>query len=246
MKNFLIDIGNSAIKTCTANFGSLSVGRVSRHEYDKRFFIREFEHHIKSESSYEVFARVGISLLDKNLRKPISRVIRKYFDQDPYFIGPDSRLPFKLQYSKTIGSDRLCSSSAAKCLSDNITLLTIDFGTATTYTVINKSKLIGGMISPGVGTSYSSLISKTTLPETILRFPKSPISSNTQDNISGGVLYQSLYSTERFIEEIRKKFGDTFVFCTGGFSKLIKSKTELINKLDRNLVLKGINIIISK
>jgi type III pantothenate kinase len=246
MKNFLIDIGNSAIKTCTAEYGSLSLSKVTRNEYDKKEFVRTFESSLRKSLQTENIKCVGISLLDRKLSEPIRKIIRKLFGLEPLFISTESKLPFQIRYANTIGSDRLCSSAAAFMLSKSKTILIIDFGTATTYTVINNSKLIGGMISPGVGTSYNSLISNTNLPVADLKFPKNQISSDTPDNISGGVLYQSLYTTERFINETFKNFGETHVFCTGGYSKLIMSKTALINKLDRNLVLKGINIIISR
>lgn len=246
MKNFLIDIGNSAIKTCIAEFGSLSLSKVTRNEYDKKEFVKTFENSLRKSLQTENIKCVGISLLDRKLSEPIRKIIRKLFGLEPLFISTESKLPFQIRYANTIGSDRLCSSAAAFMLSKSKTILTIDFGTATTYTVINNSKLIGGMISPGVGTSYNSLISNTNLPVADLKFPKNQISSDTPDNISGGVLYQSLYTTERFINETFKNFGETHVFCTGGYSKLIMSKTALINKLDRNLVLKGINIIISR
>ena len=245
MKNFLIDIGNSAIKTCTAVYGSMSVSKVTRIGYEKKDFIKTFESSLKISARVDKIERVGISLLDRKLSEPIRKIIIKIFGLEPSFIGTESQLPFQLGYAKTIGSDRLCSSAAAFMLSKSKTILTIDFGTATTFTVTNNSKLIGGMISPGVGTLYNSLISNTNLPVAVLKFPRNQISSNTPENISGGVLYQSLYATERFIEETFRKFGDTHVFCTGGYSKLIKNKTVLIDKLDRSLVLKGINIIIS-
>ena len=245
MKNFLIDIGNSAIKTCTAEYGSMSVSKVTRIGYEKKDFIKTFENSLKISARVENIKCVGISLLNKKLSEPIRKIIIKIFGLEPSFIGTESILPFQLGYAKTIGSDRLCSSAAAFMLSKYKTILTIDFGTATTYTVINNSKLIGGMISPGIGTSYNSLISNTNLPVADLKFPKNQISSNTAENISGGVLYQSLYTTERFIEETVRKFGDTHVFSTGGYSELIKSRTAMIDKIDRSLVLKGINIIIS-
>jgi pantothenate kinase type III len=60
------------------------------------------------------------------------------------------------------------------------------------------------------------------------------------------VLFQSLFLVERFISETKRKYKDLYVIATGGFSKTIKSKTKLINWTDSNLVLKGINIIISQ
>ena len=246
MKNLLIDIGNSSIKSSTAEIGCAQIGSVKRNDYCKTDFLNEFENHLSIYNDDKEVQLAGISLLDKSKINPISEIVKKIFNVTPVFIGTDSLLPFELNYENSIGSDRLCSSTCAFFKSKSDTILTIDFGTATTYTVVHKKVLIGGMISPGIGTSYKALISRTTLPESDLTFPESPVSNKTSENISGGVLYQSLYATEKYIETIKKSFGSAFVICTGGFSSLIMSRASMIDEHDPNLVLAGINLIISK
>lgn len=246
MKNLLIDIGNSAIKSAIAEQGYMQIARVERKEYNKKSLLKEFDDHVRKYIDDKDIVQAGISVLDKVLVFPLERIMKRHFGFSPTFIGPESKLPFDLLYEKTIGSDRLCSSTSAYFKTKSDTILTIDFGTATTYTVIHKKELIGGMISPGIGTSYNALISKTALPESKLRFPKSPVSRKTLENIAGGVLFQSLYTTERYIEEISETYGETFVICTGGFSSMIMNKTDKIDKRDNTLVLEGINLIISQ
>ncbi len=245
MKNLLIDIGNSAFKSATAKQRSMHIGKVERSDYKKKSILKDFEDHVSRYKTDNSIDHAGISLLDKSQMIHVERIMKRCFGFAPVFVSTESNLPFDLLYEKTIGSDRLCSSTSAFFKTESDTILTIDFGTATTYTVVHKKVLIGGMISPGIGTSYHALISKTTLPDSKLRFPKSPVSKKTIENISGGVLFQSLYTTERYIEELKETFGETYVICTGGYSSIIFDKTDNIDMLDRNLVLTGINLIIS-
>ena len=122
-------------------------------------------------------------------------------------------------------------------------ILVIDFGTATTFTLLINKILTVGAISPGINTSRKSLTDNTDLTDISLKFPLKTFTNNTADNIRSGVLYQSLYSTEAFINEARKIKPGIFVVATGGLSDLIAKRTKLIDITDKQLVLKGINFI---
>jgi pantothenate kinase type III len=246
MENFLIDIGNSAIKVARTTPGSLDIHGYRSIIYKKDHLANALLECISSDiGSGRRFSNIGVSLVNKENKWLVKKVILDKFGINPEFVGLESNLPFKLLYSRTIGTDRLCSSAAAYNMTRKNTVLTIDFGTATTYTVISESSLIGGLISPGVGTSYNALIAKTSLPNVNLKFPAKIFCKSTEENIRAGVLYQTLFATERIINETKKSYGGTFVIATGGYSKLICDKTKLIDKADPYLVLKGINILIS-
>ena len=56
---------------------------------------------------------------------------------------------------KQVGSDRLANSIAAIDMKNNFII--IDFGTATTFDVVMKNRYLGGIISPGINLSLSTL-----------------------------------------------------------------------------------------
>ena len=69
---------------------------------------------------------------------------------------------------KQVGSDRLANSIAA--IDNKNNYIIIDFGTATTFDVILKSKYLGGIISPGINLSLNTLSSRASLiPEINLK-----------------------------------------------------------------------------
>jgi len=224
---------------------NLNVVLIKRFPYSKRSFKNDFIKKFKL-NKIPSFDKIGISLLKDGEKKFLKEFFKKVSAKEPVFITRDLNLPIKIDYSKELGNDRICSAAAAfKIIKKKNNILIIDFGTATTYTLLSNGILRGGLISPGIITSLDSMRNKTSLPGVKLDFPKELINNNTLHNISAGVLYQSLFSVERVITEVRKKYKDLYVIATGGNSQLISKKTKLINEVDLNLVLKGINIIIS-
>lgn len=254
MYNLLIDAGNSDVKIgkCisgkTISGNTLNVELLKRYSYSKSNFENEFIKNFKDgifAKKKSVFNKIGISLLETTNRDFLNEFFINKFGIEPEFIDRKSVKSIKITYKKGLGNDRICNAAAADYLYNKKNILIIDFGTATTYTMVQNKTITGGMISPGIRTSLRSLVGNTSLPEINLTFPSNLFNDNTIDNIRSGVLYQSLFTVERTIMEIRKKHRNLFVIATGGNSDFISRKTKLIDKIDKSLVLKGINIIIS-
>jgi type III pantothenate kinase len=242
MKNLLIDIGNSSIKTALSSGRRIS--SVKRTVYEKNNFPQAAEKiltYVKSD-----FDSIGISCLNKKYQSEILKIVRKKYGLNPFFINYNSPLPIKFDYEKTLGNDRICSAVAAAAkYNEKKNILVIDFGTATTYNLILNKVFWGGLITPGILTSLEALNSRANLPLTGIKDIKEMFSKKTKLNILSGVIHQSLFATEGIISAIKKKYRNIFVISTGGLAELIYKKTRLINKNEQNLVLEGINIILN-
>lgn len=249
-KNLLIDIGNSHIKAAIG-LPDASIINIKRFEYEKKHqseklnsIISSF---IKKSKDINEITNIGISLLDIKMRPVIKNLIKTYFRSSPVFISRKINLPIKIKYSSTLGSDRICSSVAAFYKYRNRKkILIIDFGTATTYNLLINGVFEGGMITPGVETSLHSLVNKTSLPKVKIDAKVKLITNDTVNNIKSGIWFQNLFTVERIIREIKKKHTNLFVIATGGLSHLIYEKTKLIDKLEKDLVLEGINFILNQ
>jgi len=246
MSNILIDFGNSDIKTAIGSPLNNRLKFIKRFSYEKKYFDKDIKLIFGNIYPGVIPEMIGISILKDADRNFLEKFFLRKYNLKPVFITRDMKLPISIRYSEGIGNDRICNAAAASELYDFKNIMVIDFGTATTYTLISDNILTGGVILPGIKTSLNSLIKKTSLPEVNLNFPRNLINRNTSDNIKAGVLYQSLYSAERIITETAEKYKGLYVIATGGFSKLISDKTKLIDKTEMYLSLKGINIIISQ
>ena len=146
---------------------------------------------------------------------------------------------------KEVGPDRICNVKSA-IEKTKRSCIVIDFGTATTYDVINdKQEFIGGAIAPGIQVSGAYLIKKAALlKDTLLKFPKNYIGKNTATNIQSGIMYSAVHAIEGMVLHIKKELGNkTDIILTGGFSKLISPKLSFEHKVEKNLTIEGIKLI---
>ena len=105
---------------------------------------------------------------------------------------------------KEVGSDRLVN--AISVLSKNKNFIVVDFGTATTFDVINNSNYLGGVIAPGVTLSLENLIKKASLiPKIKLNKSKSIIGKNTKQAVLSGFFWGYTGLINGIISKIKKK-----------------------------------------
>ncbi len=248
-----IDIGNS-----TTIIANVSDGyKVT----NKTIFLNDRTWNAKKICDKIKFIRSSSQNFDKNLEIGISSVvpikrdvlvnrIKRSFHVQPIIVKVQDVTWFDIEYHPPIslGTDRLCNIIAAIELYD-VSCIIVDFGTATTFNVIDQQrKFIGGLISPGIKTMYDSLISSTSLlPEVDLAFPMNVISTNTTQAIQGGLLYFNQCGWEGIIEKIMNETKCEYtIIVTGGASALAIKRSKLSLKSDPHLLLKGIKIFCDK
>jgi type III pantothenate kinase len=193
---------------------------------------------------------VGISSVVPRADKILAEVTSRLFGCEPLLISSKTKLDFKLLVDNPdeVGADRICN-VAAGFHKYGGPLTIIDFGTATSYDVVSKEgDFIGGVIAPGVNTSAQALFDLAAkLPVVELLFPGKVIGTNTIHNMQSGIMYAALDSMEGMIRRISSELGTRpKVIATGGFSKTIFPKTNIIDALEFDLVLEGIKIIFDK
>lgn len=125
-------------------------------------------------------------------------------------------------------------------------LIVVDFGTAVTFDVVSdKKEYLGGMILPGLGISLDSLAERTALlPKIKLAAPREIIGRDTKNSMLSGIVYGFAALTDDLVVRIKKKIGrSALVIGTGGNIGLIGKYCKQIDKIDKDLTLKGLNII---
>ena len=122
----------------------------------------------------------------------------------------------------------------------------LDLGTATTFNVVDKNRrFLGGLILPGVGTAHRALLGKTAqLPKGDIHMPAHTIGANTQECITGGMLFGNACAIDGLIRRITSELGQkATVVATGGYATTVIPHCETKIHIDQNLLMKGLRSI---
>ncbi|MDO4975849.1 MAG: type III pantothenate kinase [Eubacteriales bacterium] len=201
--------------------------------------------------SVEDVEDVIIASVVPNVMHSFTSAIIKYLDLRPIIVGPGIKTGIKIMTNnpKETGADRIVDAVAAYEIYKR-PVIVIDFGTATTYDVINeKGEFIGGVITPGLGTAVKMLGQQAAkLPEIEIRKPNHIIGKDTVSAMQAGCVYGYIGQTEYIIRKLKEESGykDAFVVATGGLGRMISEETNTIDEYDQYLTLKGLQIIYEK
>lgn len=200
---------------------------------------------IKKMLNYNI-NHIAIASVVPKMTDKYLKLFRKSFNIDSFLVShQNANIELMVDSKEEVGADRICNVKAAIKKTKN-NCIVIDFGTATTYDVINnKQQFIGGAIAPGIEVSGDYLITKAALlKNTLLEFPKNYIGKNTKTNIQSGIMYGAINSIEGMIINIKKELnGNIDIILTGGFSTLLSPKLSFKHKLEPNLTIDGLKLI---
>lgn len=174
----------------------------------------------------------------------------KIIGKQPMVVGPGLKtgLNIHVDIPGQVGSDRIVIAVAALA-EYKAPLILMDLGTATTIEVVEPDNVyMGGVIFPGVKVSLEALTSRAAqLPAISLDKPKSVIGKNTVDCMRSGMMYGTAAMIDGLVERIEEELGHkSTIIATGGLAQFITPlcRREII--LEKDLLLKGLNIIYKK
>ena len=174
----------------------------------------------------------------------------KILGKQPMVVGPGLKtgLNIHMDVPSQVGSDRIVIAVAALA-EYTAPLILMDLGTATTIEVVEPDNVyLGGIIFPGVRVSLDALTSRTSqLPGISLDKPKQVIGKNTVDCMRSGMMYGTAAMLDGLVDRIEEELGHTStIIATGGLAQFITPLCKHNIILEKNLLLKGLNILYKK
>ncbi len=180
----------------------------------------------------------------------VEHMLDSYLGIKPLQIAPGLKTGLKMraENAKEVGADRIVNNvSAFKKYGCGKHLIIVDFGTATTFNILNREgEFIGGVIAPGIKGSLDSLVSAAAkLPRVEIEAPKSVIATSTVTNIQAGIVFGFAGLVEYIVKKIKRELGteEVVTIATGGFSEVMARETKCIDVIDKMLTLNGLKIL---
>ena len=187
----------------------------------------------------------------------LQTLCRRHLGREPSMVGDaavDLGIEVRIDRPREVGADRLVNAVAAHERYEG-PLVVIDFGTATTFDVVDADGgYAGGVISPGINLSLEALYrAAAQLPKIAIRPPERPegvnapqkvIGKNTIDAMHAGIFWGYIGLIEGIVERIGLEYGAPMtVVATGGLAPLFAKSTDTIDHVDDDLTLRGLVLI---
>ena len=251
---FVMDIGNSNIKTAVFDADHLvkrwrcATDLTATSDQYGIIMADLFRYH---GLDVKQITGIMVSSVVPTVNYTIEHMCRDYFGLEPHWLIPGVKTGLNIRYEnpRELGSDRIANAVAAAELYGGPCIY-IDFGTATTFGVLSeKREFLGGAIMPGLRMMNRALATGTAkLPSIELSLPREIIGKTTVTNIQSGVLYGFIGSIEKIVQEMKKEMGAERirVVATGGMSYLVADNSKVIDEINPNLTLTGLNLIYKK
>ena len=172
----------------------------------------------------------------------------RYFNTRPIVVGkPDCKVPIdvRVDAGTAVGPDRIVNSVAGYDLFGG-NLIIVDFGTATTFDVVDKDgAYVGGVIAPGVNLSLQALHQMAAaLPHVDIARPKEVIGTNTVACMQSGVFWGYIGLVKEICRKITEEKQEVMkIIATGGLAPLLQSSDQLFEAVEDNLTMHGLRLI---
>ena len=186
-----------------------------------------------------------------NVMHSLASAMIKYLDIKPIIVGADLKTGLRIAVPnpQQVGADRIVDAVAAYEIYGG-PILVMDFGTATTYDLVDESgAFIGGITAPGIRTAGKALWEDAAkLPEIEIVKPEKRVGVDTITSMQSGLVYGQIGQTEYIVKKVKEETGldNLKVVATGGLGRIIAEATDCIDFYDANLTLKGIYLVYKK
>lgn len=247
--HILVDIGNSTIVVAMADhegnitshwrFKTRKEETVSFFRYELKQGLRKYGVELTDVDS------VTISSVVPEVDDDVAQAVNDLTGIEPHFFSIDDAkglLTIDIESPSQLGKDRLADAiGAVACY--GAPAIVIDFGTATTFGVVDENKtFLGGLIIPGVKTSLNALSQRASqLPSISIGKPQHLIGRNTLECMQSGILYGTASMIDGLIDRLKASLPESVhIIATGGMAKNIVPYCSNDIVLDEYLLLKGL------
>ncbi len=206
-------------------------------------------------STLMAFQKIEANITDVIISSTVPRVVfnlrvlaDRYFNTRPLVVGkPECRLPVDVRVDEgtQVGPDRLVNTVAGYDLYGG-DLIIVDFGTATTFDVVDSDgAYVGGVISPGVNLSLEALhLAAAALPHVDISKPQRVVGTNTVACMQSGVFWGYVGLLREICTRIiAERERPMKVIATGGLAPLFQQAEPLFDAFEEFLTMHGLVVI---
>ena len=251
----VVDVGNTQ-----THFGVFEDGRTELAEHWRFATVRDSTGDELGAALSNLLDLRGLSFADVDesivsstvpqLSEQWTQMAERYLGHHMLVVGPSIRTGMPIRYDNPaeVGADRIVNAVAAR-ERFGVPVIVVDFGTATTFDVVNAAgESAGGIICPGILISAEALFAQASrLYQVDVRRPPELVGRNTATAMQAGIYYGYIGLVDGILERLLAEIpGVRTVVATGGQADLIAAGSKYIREVDPLLTLVGLKLIYEK
>lgn len=187
---------------------------------------------------------IAISSVVPQIMMHINKMCVSLFGIEGKAVGKElqANIIVKTDNPSEVGADRIVNAVAVK-KQYSTPAIVVDFGTATTFDVVDADgNYCGGIICPGVNLSLHALYEfAARLPSVPVEKTKKVIGTNTRDAMQSGIYWGYVGLIEGLLERTAKEMGSKpIVVATGGLAPLFAESISAIEHVAADLTIMGL------
>jgi type III pantothenate kinase len=183
----------------------------------------------------------------------LSVLSKKYFSVEPLVAGEGKAewpIALDVEEPKSVGADRALNAMGGHARHEG-DLIIIDFGTATTFDVVDFTGAYkGGIIAPGINLSLDALVGAAAkLPRIAIEAPEdtSVVGRTTESQMLAGIYWGYVAMIEGLVARLKAEVGRPVkVIATGGLAPLFERHGKLFDAVEPDLTIQGLSLLYSK
>jgi type III pantothenate kinase len=180
----------------------------------------------------------------------LSVLSAKYFKVEPLVAGQsEAEWPIALDVDEpqSVGADRALNAIAGHARHPG-DLIIIDFGTATTFDVVDFAGAYkGGIIAPGLNLSLDALVAAAAkLPRIAVEAPEDTdvIGRTTESQMLAGIYWGYVAMIEGLVARLKAQIGrPVTIIATGGLAPLFERHGKLFDIVEPDLTVQGLSLL---
>jgi type III pantothenate kinase len=223
----LIDIGNTQVKVVPVEAGVLG----ERILYPLESFTKR-----TCKQLFQQFPRVTkltIASVVPDALAMVTQLAKKF--KIPCLVVTATNQTFvkvNTKYPSEVGADLIACAAAVTGRT-----IIVDFGTATTISLVDRHSIEGVSIAPGLATQLSSIVNEAALLESItLQATDQFLGRDTTEALLAGIVM----GQAKMVEGVIQSLGKATVVFTGGFAAMINQTLSNKYHVDASLLMKGL------
>lgn len=184
------------------------------------------------------------------IQTSVTRLGEKWLGVPVKFLESGLQVGMEVDYEpKTaVGPDRIANALGA-LEKHKGPIIVVDFGTATTFDVVDEAgTYVGGAILPGIEVASSALVGRTSrLPRFELKAPEKAIGKTTVHSLQSGMMLGYAGAIDALATKIDAELGGgSTIIATGGLGPIFLELCSSIQSYDKTLTLDGLVVAASR